>query len=483
MKPLLLRLSAISSLLLLAAAGVYGSSRPRYGGTVRVLLHDRVMSIDPLSEEDHPAARDRLATLTFETLTAIDAQGRLRPNLASSWRSDPTKRSWQFQLRLANFHDGTVLTASEVAASLARSNPVWKYSAPDRQTVAIEAPTPVQHMPELLALPRYAIVKRQMDSAGAAILIGTGPYKLNQWQAGEKAQFTVNDDYRNGRAFPDAIEFQMGVSLREQLLDRQLGPNSAAEVGLDQLRSLEQTNQNVAISRPADLLAVAFIQGDAASRTGRKPVDARVREALSLAINRAAISNVLLQRRGTPASGLLPQWLTGYEFMFPATTDVQRARELRSDAAAYVVISPIMLAYDATDPLLKLVAERIAVDAREAGIVVQPYAESHVNSKTARASFNADAVLLRLPLQSVEPSVALAQRADDFGLSDALPAVLGASRPEDLFEDERKLLENHRVIPVAHLPQAVWLNGNVHNWQQLATGDWLLDQLWVEGAR
>jgi len=481
MKRLLLALSVLSSLLLAAVA--YGSSRPRYGGTVRILLHDRVLSIDPLAEEDHPAARDRLAALTFETLTAVDSEGRVRPNLASSWRSDPAKRSWQFQLRLAYFHDSSLLTAADVAASLAKSNPGWKYSAPDRQTVSVDSPTPVQHMPELLALPKYAIVKRQMDTTGTVTLIGTGPYKLNQWQAGERAQFTVNEDYRNGRAFPDAVEIQMGVSLREQLVDRQLGPNAAAEVAIDQIRSLEQTNQNVAVSRPADLLAVAFLQSDSLPRAGRKPVDPRVREALGLAINRAAISNVLLQRKGVPAAGLLPQWLTGYEFMFPGTTDLQRARDMRTDAAAYVVIPPIMLAYDASDPLLKSIADRIAVDAREAGIVVQPYAESHINSKTARATMNADAVLLRLPLPSVEPSVALAQRADDLGLSDASPAILGATRPEDLFEDERKLLENHRVIPIAHLPQALWLNSNVHNWQQLATGAWQLDQLWVEGAR
>src|SRR5215475_11263247 len=99
MKRLLLPLSAVSSLLLLAAVA-HASSRPRYGGTVRVLLHDRVMSIDPLAEDDHPAARDRLAALAFETLTTVDTEGRARPNLASSWRSDPTRRSWQFQLRL-----------------------------------------------------------------------------------------------------------------------------------------------------------------------------------------------------------------------------------------------------------------------------------------------------------------------------------------------------------------------------------------------
>lgn len=451
---------------------------------MRVALHDKVMSIDPLSEEDHPAARDRMAALAFESLTEIDVQGRVRPGLAASWRADPAKRVWQFRLRLANFHDGTVVTAADVAASLARSNPAWKFSAPDRETVTAETPSPVQHLAEMLALPKYAIVKRQTEGGGAAVLVGTGPYKLNQWQPGEHAQFTVNEDYWGGRAFADAVEFQMGLSLREQLLDRQLGQYAAAELGVDQIRALEQTNQNVTISRPADLLALNFLQTDSPSRTGRKPVDPRVREALGLAINRAAISNVLLQRRGTPASGLLPQWLTGYEFIFPGNTNLERARELRADAAAFVVITPIMLAYDAADPLSKLVAERIAVDAREAGIVVQPYAESHIYSKTARATINADAVLLRLPLQSVEPSVVLATLADDLGFSaEIAPAILGATRPEDLLEIERKLLENHRVVPVAHLPEALWLNGSAHNWQQLANGAWQLDQLWIEGAR
>ena len=401
MKRLLLQLFAISSLVLMAS-GAYGGSRPRYGGTVRILLHDRVLSIDPLSDEDHPAARDRMATLAFENLTEVDAQGRLRPNLAVSWHADQSKRVWQFRLRLANFHDGTVLTAADVAASLAKSNPAWKYSAPDRQTVAIETPSPVQQMPEFLALPRYAIVKRQADGNNAAILIGTGSYRLTQWQAGEHAQFTANEDYWGGRPFADSIEFQMGASLRDQLMDRQLGSYAATELSVDQIRNVEQNNQTVMLSRPADLLAIVFLQPDSGGRPGRKPVDARVRQALGLAINRAAISNVIFQRRAIPASGLLPQWLTGYEFMFGGAMNLDRAKELRADAAAFVVISPITLAYDFADPLARLAAERIAVDAREAGIVVQPYAESHIYSKASRASINADAVLLRVPLQSLE---------------------------------------------------------------------------------
>jgi peptide/nickel transport system substrate-binding protein len=483
MKRLLLQLFAISSLVL-AAAGVYGSSRPRYGGTARVLLHDKVMSIDPLNDEDHPAARDRMAALTFETLTEIDAQGRLRPMLALSWHADTAKRVWQFRLRLADFHDGTVLTAADIAASLAKSNPGWKYSAPDRQTVAIETPSPVQHMAEILALPRYAIVKRRTEANGATVLVGTGGYKLTQWQAGERAQFTANEDYWGGRPFADTIEFQMGSTLREQLMDRQLGQYAATDLSVDQIRTVEQNNQTVALSRPADLLAIVFLQPDAGGKPGKKLVDARVREALGLAINRAAISNVLFQRRGIPASGLLPQWLTGYEFMFGGAQNLDRAKELRADAAAFIVISPIALAYDFSDPLAKLVAERIAVDAREAGIVVQPFGEAHINNRAARSSINADAVLLRVPLQSVDPAAALAARVDDLGLfPENSPGILGTTRPEDLFAIERKMLESHRVLPVAHVTQVLWLNSTAHNWQQMVNGAWQLDQLWVEGAR
>jgi len=483
MKRLLLLLFAISSVALLTA-GAYGGSRPRYGGTVRILLHDRVLSIDPLSDEDRPAARDRMAALAFENLTQVDAQGRLRPGLAVSWHADQAKRAWQFRLRLANFHDGTVLTAAEVAASLAKSNPAWKYSAIDRQTVSIETPYAVQQMPELLALPRYAIVKRQADGSNAPILIGTGSYKLNQWQAGEHAQFTANEDYWGGRPFADSIEFQMGSSVREQLMDRQLGTYAATELSVDQIRNVEQNNQTVTLSRPADLLTLAFLQPDSGGRPGRKPVDARVRQALGLTINRAAISNVIFQRRAIPASGLLPQWLTGYEFMFNGATDINRAKELRADAAAFVVISPTALAYDFADPLARLAAERIAVDAREAGIVVQPYAESHLYSRAARGSMNADAVLLRVPLQSLDPSVALAARTDDLGIAqESTAAILGATRPEDLLEIERKLLETNRVLPVAHVPQVLWLNSTAHNWQQELNGAWNLDQLWMEGAR
>jgi hypothetical protein len=128
-----------------------------------------------------------------------------------------------------------------------------------------------------------------------------------------------------------------------------------------------------------------------------------------------------------------------------------------------------------------MVAERIAVDAREAGITIQPYADPHVNTKSSRKTLNADAVLLRLPLRSLDPSAALAGIVDDLDLpADISNAVLSAKGRDDLLGVERKALADFRVLPVAHVSEALWLNSNVHNWQQLADGEWRLDQVWIE---
>jgi ABC-type transport system substrate-binding protein len=484
MKPLFSRLAATSCLLLIAAAA-QASSRPRYGGTARILLHDRVNSLDPAAEDDHPAARDRMAALVFETLTTMDDQGRIRPKLASSWSSEPGKRTWTFRLRLAKFHDGTPVTAADVVASLTKASAPWRCSAPDRQTVIVEATSPVVHMPEMLALPKYVVVKRQPDGT----LVGSGPYKLSEWQSGQRALFSANEDYWNGRSFPDSIEMVMGASLREQLVQRQLAPYSAAELMLDQFRTLEQSqgSQNVLFSRPGDLLVLVFSQPDGAPAPGRptrKPVDPRVREALSASLDRVTISNALLQRKGLPASGLLPQWLTGYEFLFTIPADRDRARKLVAEAAPGARLAPVTIAYDSADPVAELVAQRIALDAGQAGLNVRANPEAHVNTKAGQASLSVDAILLRLPLPSLETSVALATLAASLGLdADSGSAILGSGRPEELYEIEHKMLENFRAIPVARLPQAVWLSGTTHSWQQMPAGAWDLDQLWVEGAR
>jgi len=463
-------------LMVIMGAGILpvsASTRPHYGGTVRILIQHKIESIDPGVEIEYPADREKLADLVFETLTEIDGQGRLHPRLAASWQADAGQRVWQFQLRAASFHDGSAVTSTIVVANLKAAMPDWKLTPSGKLAVTIETTFPSPHLPELLALSRFAIVKRLPNN----VLAGSGPYKLAEWQAGEHALLAANDDYWGGRPFVDAIEVQMGFSLREHLLERNLGRDHAAELSIDQLRALEQSSQTLVVSRPADLLVVAFPRNDQNGRSGKKPVDPKLRAAFAATMNRQVISNVLLQRKSAPATALLPQWLTGYEFIF-RSPDADQVRKWRTENPGSASLT---LAYDFSDPAARIVAERMAVDAREAGIMLQIFGDPHINTKSARRTFTADAVLLRLPLHALDPAAALAGIADDFDLGQEITAAIqSATRPEELYEAERKALADDYLIPVAHVSEALWINNNVHNWQQLADGSWRLEQLWVD---
>ena len=123
--------------------------------------------------------------------------------------------------------------------------------------------------------------------------------------------------------------------------------------------------------------------------------DIRLRQALSLAIDRSAIHNVIFQRQGEVAGGLLPNWMTGYAFLFPAAQDIARARQLRIEVGN---IPSITIAYDIADPLERLIAERIALNVRDIGINMQAVAGNGASS---------DLRLIRLALASVDPATAL----------------------------------------------------------------------------
>jgi ABC-type transport system substrate-binding protein len=200
--------------------------------------------------------------------------------------------------------------------------------------------------------------------------------------------------------------------------------------------------------------------------------DARVREALALAVDRSAIHTVLLQRQGEISGALLPQWLSGYAFLFPATADLGGARQLARGAR------PITLGV--SDAAARPIAERIALNARDAGLAVS------VTPQTG----NADVVLVELRIASSDPAKALAQMAAALG-SFASPGSLAAPRdlgpnasPEQVYAAERALLEGFRVIPLIHLPDVYGVSPRVKGGPGiLPSGTWRFDNLWLEGAR
>jgi ABC-type transport system substrate-binding protein len=200
--------------------------------------------------------------------------------------------------------------------------------------------------------------------------------------------------------------------------------------------------------------------------------DGKLREALALCIDRESMNNVLLQGGGEPSGTLLPGWMSGYAFLFPTAIDLQRARQAR-DAVRQV--SPWTLGYDASDPLARVIAERIALNARDAGLAMQT---------TATAA--ADIRLVRMPLPSLDAWVALSELARSLGLPqpkfDGDPLQQSAN-PSTAYAAESALLQSQRLVPLLHLRTAVALGANVMGWREDPDGSWRLQDVWLETGK
>ena len=88
-----------------------------HAADLRIAISPEPNSMDP---HYHALQPNNIAAHIYESLTRLDADARLVPALAESWRLiDDT--TWEFRLRKGvKFHDGNDLTAEDVAWSLDR---------------------------------------------------------------------------------------------------------------------------------------------------------------------------------------------------------------------------------------------------------------------------------------------------------------------------------------------------------------------------
>jgi ABC-type transport system substrate-binding protein len=412
------------------------------------------MRAAPAALEPGAADAITLTSLVFETLVRLDDAGAPQPCLAVSWQHDSAAKRWQVNLRPGvKFQDGSPLTAAAAAAALQAALPGLSIAAQGDAVVTIRA---VHSRPDLL-----------LDLAHNGWL-ATGPFRPTAFDQGLHARFSANGDYWGGRPFLDAIDVQLNRGLRDQLLDLELGKADVVEVGPTDLRRASDHGRTIWSSAAVSLIALAFARDAPESM---RDDAARLREALALSIDRAAMHTVLLQKQGEITAALLPQWISGYAFAFPATPDLPRARALSS--ALPPAARTLTLTYDSGMRAARPVAERVAVNARDAGLTVQ------VSPQNPRA----DVRLVEVRLTSLDPARALSGMAAALGMP-APGHDASAASPASLYESERKLLEDFRVIPLFHLPVLYGAASRVRVYAPppvTRLGDWRFDNVWLFG--
>ena len=303
---------------------------------------------------------------------------------------------------------------------------------------------------------RAAIETPDPPAAGHGMPDLAAAFNIARWEAGRRAVYDANENAPAGRPYLDSIDIQMGKTLHDQSIDLELGRADIVELGPGELLR-QSAGRRVWSSSPVRVIALLF---------SARIEDARIREALALAVDRPAIHSVLMQRQGEISGALLPQWISGYAFVFPTASDAARARKL----VAGLPQGQRTLSLGVEDAAARPIAERIALNARYAGLAVSVIPQAA----------NADVRLVEVRVASADPARALASVALALGL----PEPPHADSAEALEAAERALLGGFRVVPLIHMPDVYGVSPRVKGGPGITPlGEWRFENVWVTESR
>ena len=426
-------------------------TRPHYSGILRVEVDG-----DPLQRDGAQRPVGIAWPLILDGLTRLDTQGEVRPSLAVRWASENNNHRWQFWLRPGvNLQDNRPLTALSVASSLTESCRIaacpWNGVRVAGYSIVITSDTSISDLPALLAGEAFLIQQTaEGDSQGAPRIVGTGPFRIQKAGSGN-TRLEANDDCWQGRPFVDGVEFiTRQATGRPTELDSPHGPNRVdiVELRAADLRQATQRRLNVLVS-PAETLLALEVRDASLSPP--------LRTAIAMAVDRAALYQVIFQKQGEVTASLLPNSVSGYSFLFPIERDLVRAQAQRGGITPH----GLTLAAEGTGPI-QLAAERLALNLRDAGFTVKVMTPA----PGGRIPPGVDLVVRQLPVTPGEPAIALNGMLRLLGQTSSTAAQDSTA----IYNAERDFLNQHTVVPLLFLPRAWVVGGRVRDLHLTADG-------------
>jgi peptide/nickel transport system substrate-binding protein len=319
------RSSALARLFLVAGFAIslcaVPASAQKKGGSITMGLELDIPGFDPLKVGVFDTAALTAAALLFDTLTYLDDKGVPQPKLALSWSASEDFKTWTFKLRPGvKFHDGTPFNAQAYKENFDRQkDPANKcrcafyiagttsVEAPDELTVVYNLKDPTVNQPALVSFPS---VNSAVQSPTAwkskgddynRNPVGTGPYVLKSWTAGDRMVLEKNPDYWDkDRISLDRITLKPLPDAQSRFASLQSGE---ADVIWDD----EADADNIQKAQKDPKLTVHAYAGSGAAvyafNTKVAPLDdVRVRQALVMALDRKKMSQALSNGLARPAS-------------------------------------------------------------------------------------------------------------------------------------------------------------------------------------
>ena len=329
---------------------------------LRIGVSSEVTTLDP--HYFHLTSNTEIHKLIYSGLITQDAKLKVIPDLAVSWRNvDPTH--WEFKLRQGvKWQDGSPFTADDVVFTYQRARKVpnspgpflqflkhvAKTTAIDDHTLVIETdqPDPIL-LNEILNV--WIVSRKNGENATTAdynsgkAAIGTGPYREVEWVPGDHITLERFDGYFGDQPdwqrvvykpiTNDAARVAALLSGDVDLISNVPG-NDIARLKQDRNITLGtmESNRCYFWTLDVDRDASPQITDDDGKPLNRNPLkDVRVRRAMSMAIDRAALVTKVMQGQAEQAAQFNPQGTPGTSAKLkPTPYDLEGAKKLLAEA-------------------------------------------------------------------------------------------------------------------------------------------------------
>jgi peptide/nickel transport system substrate-binding protein len=345
-----------------AGASANPSSGGATGGTVRIGIGGSPDSLNPgngLLSESYT-----LYELVYDTPINISADGEYQPELATDWSVSDDGLTWTMTIRDGvTFHDGTPLTAEDVAFSiqLYKDTEDFPYlpsyasyfdtiEAPDATHVVLTTSDPLGNFEANMVF-MYVVPKHIWENVDDAVafeneeMIGSGPFKLAENVQGESTTLAANEDYWKGRPNVDEVIFQTISNADARVTALTNGDVDAITefpaTAVPALQNADNVEVHIAdIGAGGDIRDVFFnvvapedCPPEDGVCTGHPALqDKVVRQALQLAMDKQQIIDVALLGLGSPGVALVPPGLGDFYLDEPTAFNVDEANQMLEDA-------------------------------------------------------------------------------------------------------------------------------------------------------
>jgi peptide/nickel transport system substrate-binding protein len=482
-------------------------AQPVPGGELVAASDLEPVSLDPVFG-NAPSIDGNYYNLFYDNLFYLDADSVMQPELAISWTIADDGTSMTLQLREGvTFHDGTPFNAAAVEYSIERAIDPALNSPHTTDISAVSSVDVVSEYEVRINFEGFngAVIPGLANEAGMIVSpaaaetdgfarnpVGTGPFRFVEWRSGDRIVAERNSDYwrtdAEGRALPylDSVTIRIIPNTAVKILEARSGEVQLVDtVQVQDFAAIENAEGIELIDKPTG------IHQFLAFNTSRPPFDdVELRRAVLMAIDRAAIEQVVSQGYGVLTPTLVPPSEFIYdETLEPTQFDLDAAIAAREALGFDETITISVIQRDPDTQIAQIMQAMLGQAGYDVEVEILERGAWVENVQAA----NHEIGLLRINVPRIDPSLIFtslmgrdaglnfAAYSDEefYDLVDAAHTEVDRDTRQALYVDVQQHLLDQAVYGFLFLrPIRDVAATNLEGLRREASGTWLLDEVY-----